>query len=401
MIKFWRVVAYEYTRHVLRKRFIFALLSVPLFGAFMIGLVIVVVQLEMTSKPVGYVDYSGFLKNPVSAPKPAPPEKEVPILAFATEAEAEAALKAGKIQAYYVLPEDYLETSNIRLFYTKEPKISATQQFKNFIMANLIAGYPPEIAKRLSEGSHMTIQTLDGKRKMSGNDAINFVLPMIAAIVFFIGIFTSAGYLMQALVEEKENRTVEILVTSVSPNQLMAGKTVGIIGVGFTQLIVWGVFAVVAILVGRNYIEWMRPIKLDLGMVGLMAAVLLPAFVMLSAMTAAIGATVAEGAEGQQIVGFLSLPMWIPVMLVYPLMNAPNSPLAMGLSFFPLTAPLTILIRAGMTIIPTWQMVLGIGLLIVFAIGMLWFSGRAFRMGMLLYGKRLPWSEIFRKRERI
>jgi ABC-type Na+ efflux pump permease subunit len=107
MKKFWRVLAYEYTRHVLRKRFIFAVLSVPFFVLVLIGIIVIVFMLETNTTPIGYVDHSGLLANPLPAPKPDAPDKPVPIQAFTSEAEAQNALQAGDLQAYYVLESDY------------------------------------------------------------------------------------------------------------------------------------------------------------------------------------------------------------------------------------------------------------------------------------------------------
>jgi ABC-2 type transport system permease protein len=127
-----------------------------------------------------------------------------------------------------------------------------------------------------------------------------------------------------------------------------------------------------------------------------MLLLMLPAFMMISALMAAIGSTVTEAREGQQVAGLITLPVWIPYLLIMPIMETPNSPLAVALSLFPLTAPLTIVLRSGFTIIPTWQITLSLVLLILSALGALWLAGRTFRLGMLRYGKRLRWREIFK-----
>jgi ABC-2 type transport system permease protein len=101
--------------------------------------------------------------------------------------------------------------------------------------------------------------------------------------------------------------------------------------------------------------------------------------------------------EAQQVAGLFTLPVVVPFWLLMPLMESPNSPLSVGLSLFPLTAPISMAVRAAFTDVPAWQIALCIGLLVVCAFGALWIAGRAFRMGMLRYGKRLTWREIFRK----
>ena len=126
-----------------------------------------------------------------------------------------------------------------------------------------------------------------------------------------------------------------------------------------------------------------------------MILVLLPSFVLVAALMATIGATVSEAREGQQMAGLISLPIWIPYMLFGLLMNNPNSPIALILGFLPLIAPVTMLVRDGLTILPAWQIAVSSVIQILFAVGTIWLAGRAFRLGMLRYGKRLPWRELF------
>src|SRR4030066_963015 len=199
---------------------------------------------------------------------------------------------------------------------------------------------------------------------------------------------------MQAVVEDKENRTMEIMVTSVSPGQLMSGKVIADIAVGVTQLLVWAIFIILAVVVGKNYIPFLGGIKFSGEMIGILLAVMVPAFIMISGLMAAVGATVSEASEGQQIMGLFTLPIWLPYILISVFIQNPNSPLAIALSFFPLTAPMSIAMRIGFTPIPTWQILTSVAILVLSAIGAVWLSGSAFRLGMLRYGQRLRWEEI-------
>jgi ABC-2 type transport system permease protein len=221
------------------------------------------------------------------------------------------------------------------------------------------------------------------------------VLPSFAGIAFIVAMFSTGGYLMQAVVEEKENRTMEVIITSVSPNQFMAGKIIGDTAIGLTQIFLWMVFIIIPILVLRNSMSFLRGIQVAPQTLILVVLVMFPAFILVSALMAAIGATVSEAREGQQMVGIISLPIWIPYMLTGLLMSNPNSPLALALSLFPLTAPLTMLMRDGLTILPSWQIMLSSGIQIVSAVAAIWLAGRAFRLGMLRYGQRLKWREVF------
>lgn len=395
MKKFWRVAFHEYSRHVLQKRFIFALLSVPLFIVLILIMTLALVYIEMDTTPVGYVDKSGLLTNPVPVPEPERPDRLVPFMAYSDEAEAEASLRAKDIQAYFVLPEDYLQSGQAKLVYFEQPNDPVYEQFYNFLAANLLVDQPDAIQERVLGGNEIIVRAPDAGRQASEKDWFNVLIPFIAGIVFFMAMSTSSGYLLQAVVEEKENRTMEVVVTSVSPGQFMAGKVVGDIGVGLTQLISWALFIWLALEVGSNYLDRVSNIHFSGEMVLLAILVMAPAFVMVSAMMAAIGATVTESREGQQVMGIFTLIMWAPYILLVTFVEHPNSPLSIGLSLFPLTAPLSMLIRAGFTVIPTWQIVVCVGLLVLAAGGALWLAGRAFRLGMLRYGQRLRWREVF------
>jgi len=396
MTKLWHVVWHEYRRHVFTRRFVLAgLMSVPLIILVIVGLIFLIFALDTNTTPLGYVDYSGLLANPVSAPAPEWPDRSVQILRFETEAAARSALDAGRIQAYFILPADYLSNGRLSVVHLGALKDPARTQFYNFLTANLLRNTDPLIAIRLVKGTELVVQSPDGSRSISSKNWFDVVIPMVAGIAFVIAMFSTGGYLMQAVVEEKENRTMEVIITSVSPNQFMAGKIIGDTAIGLTQIFLWMVFIVIPILAFRNSMSILRGIHIAPQTLLLLVCVMFPAFIMVSALMAAIGATVSEAREGQQMVAMISLPIWIPYMLTGLLMSNPNSPLALGLSLFPLTAPLTMLMRDGLTILPVWQIALTASIQVISAVGAIWLAGRAFRLGMLRYGKRLKWREVF------
>jgi ABC-2 type transport system permease protein len=345
------------------------------------------------------VDSSGLLSNPVLAPVPNWPDKPVPILSFANETDARAALDAGHIQAYYVLPRDYLATGQLRVVHVNPLKSSPRVQFYDFLTANLLKNANPVTAARLVKGTEVVVQSPDGARSISSKNWFNVLIPIVAGIAFIIAMFSTGGYLMQAMVEEKENRTMEVIITSVSPNQLISGKIIGDISVGMSQMILWLAFIVVPIFVFRNSLTFLQGVSIGPQTLLLLVFVMFPSFVLVSAMMAAIGATISEAREGQQMVGMISLPIWIPYMLTTLLMSNPDSPLAVGLSLFPLTAPLTMLMRDGLTVLPVWQIATSSAILAITAGATIWLAGRAFRIGMLRYGKRLKLIELFARQK--
>jgi len=398
MKKFWQIASHEYSRHVFRRRFLMVLFSVPLMIILTIVLVIAVIMVNSNPTPIGYIDHSGILANPIPQPAAKWPERTVPMVAYPDEPSAKTDLLAGKIQAYYIISADYLQTGKAEEVYQSQPKGIAVQQFNSFLATNLLATQPPEVVKRIQQGSQITVQSADNSRQANENQIVNLVMPFIAGILFIVGMTTSSGYLMQAVVEEKENRTMEIMVTSVSPNQLMSGKVIADIAIGVTQLVVWAIFVIFGLLIGKNFVPWLSGLQFSREIIGTILLVMVPAFIMISGLMAAVGATVAEATEGQQIMALFTLPLWIPYILIATFIQNPNSPLAVALSIFPLTAPMTIAMRIGFTTIPTWQLITSVTLLVLSAIGAVWFAGRAFRLGMLRYGQRLRWKEIFNRK---
>ncbi len=395
MNKFWQITWLEYSRHVLRKRFIFALLSVPFFIAVTILLVILVIWSQSSPTPVGYIDHSGLLANPIPQPPVKFPERYIPMVAYTDEASAKADLEAGKLQVYFVVPKDYLQSGSLQEYYLKEPQGFATQQANAFLTTNLLAKQPAEIANRILSGTQLIVTSVDKSRQVSVEGIVNILLPFLSGILFIVAMSTSSGYLMQAVVEEKENRTMEIVVTSVSPGQLMSGKILADIAVGFTQLLVWGLFIFLVLLIGKPYFSFLSGITFSASTIATLAVVMVPAFIMICGLMAAVGATVTEASEGQQIMGLFTIPIWIPYILFSVFLQNPNSPLAIALSIFPLTAPMSVAMRISFTTIPSAQLIASVALLALSAIGAIWLAGRVFRLGMLRYGQRVRWREIF------
>jgi ABC-2 type transport system permease protein len=246
MAKIWTIIKYEYTRHVFEKRFLFSLLSLPAMVLIMALAAVTIALVTTDSSPIGYVDHSGFLAD--AAPLEVNGslfDPAIEFVAYTNIEQAQADLNAEIIQAYYVIPENFPQNREVELYFIDAPSMGAQNQFRGWIINNLDRFHQldPQSLERLQEGSLLTMSTLDGSRQMREDQWFMFIVPIIAGITFIIVVLSSGGYLLQAVVEEKENRTMEIVITSVTPTQLMTGKTIGNISVGLTQLIVWLIFA--------------------------------------------------------------------------------------------------------------------------------------------------------------
>lgn len=398
MKKFWLVFLHEYKRHVLRKRFVFAILSMPFFVAFLILIGFLSVWVQYDERPVGYVDGFNLLSSPTQVPEE---QKSVlsiaPSLAFVDEDSAKIALESGEVQAFYVLSEDYYQTGEVTRVSMAKVGSNADGDFSEFLTYNLAKGLPEPVFNRLTDGNKITIQSLDGSREMGEDNWMVILLPFISGVLFIIAVNISGGYLLQAVVEEKENRTMEILVTSVSPSQLMGGKVVGDLLVGLTQLVIWMAFVIIGLKVAPMFMDISEIPSLDAKTIFLIAATMLPAFVMVSAAMGAVGATATEMHEAQQVAGMFTLPIVVPFWFVSAIMFNPNGGLSVVMSMFPLTAPIAMPLRAAFTDVPLWQSGIAIGLLFILAGFSLWLAGKIFRVGMLRYGKKVTLKEAFQR----
>ncbi len=161
----------------------------------------------------------------------------------------------------------------------------------------------------------------------------------------------------------------------------------------------WLIFAWIGLAVAGNFWPFLQDLSIPGETLLVMALLFLPAFVMIAAIMATIGAIMTDMREAQQVSSGFSLLVTIPFYVVTPIMMNPNSALAIILSYFPFSAPITVLLRMAFTTLPAWEITLNILILVIVAIFAVWLAGRAFRLGMLQYGKRISIKELFGKRE--
>ncbi len=397
MGKFWLVCVHEYLRHVLRKRFIFALLSLPLVVVAIAVIAGISILSEVDSKPAGVVDPSGWLKETSSMEQEQGEDifSRATLLMFADEGAARTALSAKEIQAFYVIGPDYPQTGIVRQVSSEEPGENVEEALKNLLRRNLLIGVEQPVAIRIIEGSDILVRSATDQREIDSTRWFNLVLPILTGVIFILVINMSGGYLLQAVVEEKENRTMEIVVTSVSAQQLMAGKIIGNLSVGLTQMLVWALFPILAFVLLKDRIPFLQAVQFDPQFLWLSLVTLLLAFVMISALMAMVGATATEAREAQQVAGIFTLPLVIPYWFTSQIMMNPDGVFSTILSIVPFTSPLSLPLRAAFAHIPEWQVALSLVLLFVSALLAMWLAGRAFRMGLLRYGKRLKLKELF------
>ncbi|MCK5646021.1 MAG: ABC transporter permease [Anaerolineales bacterium] len=399
MNKVWLIAINEYKKNVFKKSFILVLLSVPLFIGLSVGMGLIIESLEEDDNPIGYVDHSGVLENPI--PGPVEENKDpIEIIAFGSEQEAQQSLESNEIQAYFVIQQDYVQTLNAELVYVKEPGRRATQQFYDFLQTNLLSDLPIEQAHLLALGSDMTIRTPDGSREFpEGGPPLGITIPLLISITFVILLLTSSGYLMDGIVQERENRTMEVIMTSVSSNQMVFGKVIGIVGINFTQLAVWILFAILASLLGGEVFEmaWFQNVEVDWRGLFMVVAIAIPSYLIAAALMFTVGSMVAQAQDAQAVGPLVFITFMLPMYAILPIGNEPNGSIAVLMSLIPFTSLTTIALRNLLIAIPIWQFLLSFVIQTLIATFALWLASQAFRLGMLRYGQRIRLGEIFRR----
>ena len=393
MSKIWLIARHHFQKETAKKSFLFILLSMPLFLSLSIGLGILFESLENNSVTVGYVDPGSFIQLTTLDDA----DEDIQLVAFPNQESAREALDSNEIDAYYLLPVDYPESNEIDLVYLEEPSGRATSLVRRLIQLNLLAGQSPEIAERLLSGADVTVMATQANREYpEGGPEAGMFLPVLGAFVFGFLTMTTSGYMLQVMVEEKENRTMEIVISSVSPSQMMSGKIVGALGIAFLQLTVWAIFFVIGLWVSRSIMNvgWLQdvePIYLDLVK---LAVVAFPAYLFMAAVMTLVGATLVDTQEAEQVGPVAFLVILIPLFLIIPIAANPNGALALILTFIPFTSVLTMAIRSIFTVVPLWQVLASCFISLVCAGVAIWLAGKAFRLSLLRYGQRIKLSEL-------
>jgi len=227
--------------------------------------------------------------------------------------------------------------------------------------------------------------------EMQTNRAFSFILPVSVAALLFMGVMTGGQSLLTSTVEEKSSRVIEVLLSAVSPMQLMAGKLLGQMAVSLLVLSIYialGLAALTSLSLFGLFNPW------------LIVYVFIFFFIMyliFGSLMMAIGAAVNEMREAQGLMMPLMLVLMLPWFLWMPISRDPNSTFSVALSFVPPINTFAMLLRmASTTPPPWWQVWLSIGVGVVSVFGALWFAAKVFRIGLLMYGKPPNFATLIR-----
>jgi ABC-2 type transport system permease protein len=386
----------EYSRTVRRRGYIFGTLLLPIGIAVLMGVSV----FFSTSGFEGSGEASGTIvvvnESDVTINEF---RTDLASLETTTEQDAAARLEAGQISEYYVIPAEFRRDGVVTRVETGSGfDISRLEGAENneallrYVVRDALlreAGVPDEAINRVLQGVSVNVVTVEGEEVSGADIAAGIALPMVFVAIFMISIFMTSGYLLQSVTEEKENRVVEIVLSSIPSTPLMAGKIIGLGGAGLTQVGVWVLSALVAIPLLSSQIPDLGPITLDPTMLVLALTYFVLGYLAYGAIFAAIGAIAPGNREAQQYSGFLGFAAAMPFIVFSVFLSDLSSPVVLALALFPLTTPTAMLIVLGISDGIPWTLV-GASLtsLTLFAVLATFASARIFRATVMLYGVR-------------
>lgn len=417
MRKILKIAHREYIETVKTKTFILSLLLIP---AIIVGMIFIsnrIAKGEKSARPAVKItvsDFSKQLSNAVgeklNAHNNLNPTRQILYRSLYVEGEpapieeqGKAELRAGKTDAYIVIDKDILDSSGKVHFYTYKTKPTILESFWTVerIINSAVVEQRCELQnvslELLSEIRNVPIERVeigadDSEQRLQNKSdkMIQMMVPFFFMFMIYMGIVGIGQQMLTSLIEEKNSRIIEVLLSAVSPFELMAGKILGLAGIGLT---------VVALLVtaGLSSACWHGlDIDISAGVLSYFVIYYILGFLLFSSMLAAIGSVCNTLKESQGIMMPIVWIFIVPLMCWYQLVQSPDGTLSRVLSFIPPVTPLVMILRisAGSDVGPL-EIAASIALLIVSVFAMVWLAGKIFRTGILMYGKRPSLREIF------
>ena len=405
----WAVIRREYLQRVRSKWFIFGTVGGPLLMA---GLVIAPGWLAARDargeREIAVVDATGVLFERL-APGLEEGGWSVERVAWSAGVpeELERRTELGEIGGFVILDDVTLSSGEATLYTMNQPNTVRRMMLRSAI-ARAALGHNLESrgvdAEALLGGGGLRVEMLS--EAGSTSDDPRFAVAYLGAFFLYMVILIYAVAVMRATLEEKTSRIVEIVISSMEPWHLMLGKIVGVAGVSFTQMAVWLGSGVLLATLGIPALMTAQPeigglvelsdVLSELSLLALFVGFFVLGFFMYSGLYAAVGAMCSTDEEAQQAQFPLVLLLVVPIVLVMPVIESPMTPMATGMSLFPLFSPILMWARVAGGGVPPWQIALSFALMIAATLAIAWIAGRIYKTGILMTGKRPTLPELWR-----
>ncbi|MBN2002297.1 MAG: ABC transporter permease [Anaerolineae bacterium] len=343
---------------------------------------------------IGYVDLAGLVQN---LPPGIPADL---VRAYPDVASAQTAIENGELRQYYVIAADYIATGAVAVVdseYSPLGNFATADMIESILNFNLVGGTDEA---RLIDTPIMDLQIISSEPEKAGSESYNtrFIVGYGMLFILFFVLTMSSSFMLRSVSNEKENRTVEVLLMSVRPRELMLGKVIGLGVAALLQMTVWLGGSLITMTRGNPLLNSLgivlETIVLPPGFVMWVLAYFLLGYLLYASLLGAIGALAPTARESGQFTFLALLPLMLPMWLNTAFVEDPNGPLATGLSLFPLTAPTSMMPRLAMGGVPLWQPIVSlIGLAVTTYVFVL-LAGRLFRADTLLSVASLNWARL-------
>lgn len=404
--KLFAVTRREYVESVRKRSFLFGLVATPLIFGLMFVMPLVS-QRMLSDQPITIVvlDRSdGFAERFVAA-APEPRAEGLPIARAPTlslveagtaDSELDRRVLAGELTGWILLGEDFAQTGRFSYRAESVTNLAVLKDLESRAgrvlaesKASEVGLAPAQVEALLRPAEIRTVRIgRDGDREAEF-EAV-YLRAVALVMVMFFALLPTGHILLRSVVEEKANRVIEVLVSSMTPLELMVGKILGLGAVGLTLL---GTWALAAFALSAYF---GRPLPISAAEAGVFVLYFVPGYFLFAALLGAIGSLVSSEREAQPFLTPLSILLVMPVVMGIAIAQNPDHWLARALSFFPLLTPSLMLFRFAIKEPPLWEVLATWGVLVASTIVMFWAAARVFRVGILLTGKRPTLPEVAR-----
>jgi ABC-2 type transport system permease protein len=338
---------------------------------------------------------------------------QVTVVTEASLAEAESTatgdIRRKAIKGYLVLDEGTLQGRGARYLGTNASALADMRRIENAVARELIgleltragvASIDVDRVKRLRAGLRTERFSTTGR---SASGRVNIIFASIVGILLYTTILMYGQNVLRGVIEEKQTRVAEVVVSSIRPTTLLAGKVLGVGAVGLTQMTIW-MFA--TILMFRFRVPLMELFGLpatniplpsvSAGQIAILLVFFLLGYTLYSALFAAVGAMVSSEQEAQQAQMPVVLMLVMSIIFLQPVLLEPDGSLAIALSLTPISSPIMMPLRMSTIDVPAWEVGISILTLIAGCYLAVYFAAKVYRTGLLMHGKRVSFREVFK-----
>ncbi len=413
-MKVHHVIRREYVENVRRKSFVLSTILVPLImGAFFVLPVVFGRFVPDRQYRVAVVDQVGGVGAEIVAAladtlktgqlKYAVTSVDAPGDRFAPEREARiAAVQRGEVDIVVAVPTAVLESGKAEYVTREARNFSIFERFTDVVSDAVVArrlsaeGFDFARVKALTEPVKMEMSRVSSTGEVEEKDFLaEYGIVFVFVMILYMAILSWGVTISRSIVEEKGSRVIEVLLSSLTPRDMMVGKLVGVGLVGMTQLAIWALAGLaMSGYAATSAVAMLASFQIPPAVFAYLMLYFLLGFLLYSALFMTVGAACSTEQDAQQFQGLITLPMIVPLMTLMLLIQNPASGLAVGLSMIPLFAPMMMLARIILLEPPMWQIALSVALLVVAIYLAVTFAARVYRVGILIYGKRPNLREL-------